>query len=217
MSNTQLVVPAAAVARSSALSLLSQKTGGKPITVALSPGTFNHQVFLLIDCSGSMAGGKLNQAIAGALDFAESARRSGYKIGLISFASQAQVLCPATEDLPQLKNALSGLIAGGGTDLAAALELGGQVISDGKNHRALCIVSDGFPNPDSQPRILALAAAIKAKGVDLMVLGTDDADRAFLQRLASSQALATTVTPQQLRTGISQMASQLRLSQLPDL
>src|SRR3989344_9047152 len=64
-------------------------------------------VYLVIDCSGSMTGHKLEQAKKGSLDFAASALHDGYEVGLISFNSAAFHLCPLVSDLSELANGVN--------------------------------------------------------------------------------------------------------------
>ena len=74
-------------------------------------------VYLLIDCSGSMEGDKLNQARRGALTFAKDAQRKGYSTGLIQFDSSAEHLCDPQRELSILEGQLKGITIGGSTNM----------------------------------------------------------------------------------------------------
>jgi hypothetical protein len=70
---------------------LQTATGRQTIynTTPKSAGT----VYLLVDCSGSMAeGDKMQQARRGAAGFAKQAQQKGYTIGVIRFGSSAVCL-----------------------------------------------------------------------------------------------------------------------------
>ena len=60
-----------------------EAASGKPVALRRS----SKIVYLLIDCSGSMAeGNKIEQAKKGAIGFAEEAQRKEYAVGLIQFS-----------------------------------------------------------------------------------------------------------------------------------
>ena len=50
-------------------------------------------VYLVIDCSSSMAGQKISEAKKGALNFTREALTKRYSVGMISFASAATHIC----------------------------------------------------------------------------------------------------------------------------
>ena len=78
---------------------------------------------LVIDCSGSMAGGKTAQAKKGALYFAEKALGKRYGVGLISFAFTASHICEPREDLSHVRSHLPSLEPDGSTNMADGIDL----------------------------------------------------------------------------------------------
>ena len=163
-------------------------------------------VLILIDTSGSMAGGKLSQAKSGAIDFAKSATRGGYATGLAVFADRAAMVCDPTIQSAGFEKKVSAVrvgIVGGTTNLAAGLDLAGKIINLG----AVVIVTDGQPN--SREDALGSAAKLKQKRVEILCIGTDDADRAFLDQLATRKELAIHVGAQDIRTSIGGAAQLL--------
>ncbi len=164
-------------------------------------------VLLLIDTSGSMTGEKLTQARNGAVDFSRYATQRGYATGLAVFADRAAMVCDPTVQNVEFEKKLAGVrvgIVGGSTDLAAGLDLAAKF----KSLSAVVVVTDGQPN--SSENALRSAAKLREKGVEILCIGTDDADKEFLDRLATRKELALHVDAQNIRTSIGQ-ASQLLL------
>lgn len=161
------------------------------------------QCHLLVDCSGSMEGDKLQQARQGSWGFAERALAQGFAVGLIAFASNAARLIRPQSTLPPLKEATMRLAAAGTTDLAAALRLATQELGPVRGDRVICVVTDGMP--DNQADALEAATAAKDRQISIMVIGTDDADHAFLAKLATRDALARKAERAQLARSITEM------------
>jgi Mg-chelatase subunit ChlD len=167
-------------------------------------------VYLLLDTSGSMEGQKLAQAKRGAINFAEDARSKGYAVGLIQFSSTATHLCEPQRDISVLNQYLERIYADGSTNMTDVILLALQRMSDRKGYRAVVIVTDGMP--DSQETALEAAQEAKANGIDILTIGTDDADRDFLAKLASKTELSVKVLSERLEQGITSMAKLLPLS-----
>lgn len=162
---------------------------------------------LLIDTSGSMAGDKIKQAKRGAIDFAQSANMRGCATGLAVFGSKAAMVCDPTVESSAFQKKISHLdvgVVGGSTNLAAGLELAAKF----SHLNAVVVVTDG--QPDSQTDALRAADALKKRGIDILCIGTDDADRSFLANLATRSDLAIHVEAQNLSKSIGQ-ASHLLL------
>jgi Ca-activated chloride channel homolog len=164
-------------------------------------------VLLLIDTSGSMTGDKISQARTGAIDFSISATKSGYATGLAVFADRAAMVCDPTVQSAAFEKKVAAVrvgIVGGGTNLAAGLDLAGKFTE----LTAVVIVTDGQPN--SCDDALRSAAVLKRRGIEILCIGTDDADKAFLDQLATRKELALHVGAQNIRNSIEQ-ATQLLL------
>lgn len=157
--------------------------------------------FLLIDCSSSMRGSKLSEAKEGASTFARDARKKHYSVGLIRFATTTELLCGLEEQDSILESAISTLNAKGSTDMAGAIRMATRELSAQSGMRAIVIATDGKPNC----KVTALETARKAKdfGIDIIAIGTGDADLVFLAELASRSDLAIKVRPLELRNAIS--------------
>jgi Mg-chelatase subunit ChlD len=157
-------------------------------------------VLLLIDTSGSMAGAKIEQARSGAVDFAHSAITRSYATALAVFADRAAMVCDPTADADHFANKIARVdvgLVGGTTDLAAALVLAGKF----RELAAVVVVTDGKSNDNDAA--LKVAATLKNRGIDIICIGTDDADRHFLGRLATRSDLARHVSSKSLRAAIT--------------
>jgi len=173
--------------------------------VALKPAM--RDVLLLIDTSGSMAGDKIVQARQGAIDFARSATLRGCATALAIFGDRAAMVCDPTVETPAFEKKVNRLevgIVGGSTDLGAGLTLAAKF----PKLNAVVVVTDGQSN--SREAALKAAEPLKQRGIEILCIGTDDADQKFLKELATRSDLAIHVEAQNLRTSIGQ-ASQLLL------
>jgi len=172
-----------------------------------------HNVLILLDTSGSMAGAKITQAKAGAVDFAHSASLKGYATALAVFADRAAMVCDPQVDANVLGHKIAGLdvgLVGGTTNLIAGLELAEKFA----DLSAVVIITDGqVTGTDGKPvhssAVLVRAATLKYRGVEIICIGTDDADRNFLKTLATRGDLAVHVPAQDVRTAISDASRML--------
>lgn len=126
--------------------------------------------YLAIDCSGSMAGQKLEQAKRGAEDFANSAVVAGYAVGLVEFSDEARVTCVPQSTRLTLATRLNALVASGGTNLTSALVLAASNLARERAERAIVVVTDGMPN--DPPGALRAAKAASESGIRIIAIGT---------------------------------------------
>jgi Mg-chelatase subunit ChlD len=188
---------------------LEQASGGKALSAqprrAASQGPV---VILSIDCSRSMEGDKLRQARRGAMEFGEDAIRRGYMVGVVMFASTSSttVLLSPTASLEPFRAALEKLAIAGSTDMASGIDLAvGQI--DNRPGSVICIVTDGEPN--SQKDTITSANKARVLGIEIMAVGTDDADWKFLSQIVTRTELAAKVERSQFRAQIASMAKKL--------
>jgi Mg-chelatase subunit ChlD len=160
-------------------------------------------VLLLLDTSGSMAGNKIQQAKSGAVDFAHSASAKGYSTALAVFADRAAMVCDPVADSGTLASKIAKVdvgIVGGSTNLAAGLVLAGKFAE----LAAVVVVTDGASN--NNRTALDASTLLKSRGVEIICIGTDDADTNFLRQLATRVDLATHVSAQNLRGSIQDVS-----------
>jgi Mg-chelatase subunit ChlD len=181
------------------------KPQGHPVTVRFEKQTA--YVYLMIDTSGSMADAKLEQAKKGALDFAKDAFRKEYAVGLISFSTQAKHICKPTFDIEVLKNSISEINAIGTTNMADAINMAHEHFNALKNTRVMVIATDGLP--DNAQEALKEATKAKQDGIDIITIGTDDADQQFLKTLATRSELGNKVSSTVFSQAISSASNLL--------
>ena len=178
---------------------------GKPISVEVVGTGF---VYLVVDCSGSMsAGHKLDHAKKGALNFAKDALTKGYLTGLIKFESSATHLCEPQQKVSVLQRHLDTMYVGGSTNMAEAIQLATENLRNRRGIRVMVIVTDG--EPDSVTDTLLAAQKAKKNGIKIITIGTDDANRDFLRKLASETELTVMVSRDQLERGITSAVKML--------
>jgi len=177
--------------------------GGMRIQIFGEPKGF---AYLALDCSGSMEGEKITQARRGALDFARGARAKGYAVGLIAFSDEAIHLCDPQADVTRLSAHLESVQVGSATNMADALSVALRKLKEKAGNRAVVLVTDGQPNrgePNPVEATLRAARALKDAGIEIITIGTDDADAAFLKQIATRSDLSIMVEREELERGIS--------------
>ncbi|MGA9047412.1 MAG: vWA domain-containing protein [Dehalococcoidia bacterium] len=177
-------------------------------TESTTPGSINYQfengkgmVYLVVDCSGSMDGHKIGQVKRGILDFAQDAIEKDYLVGLIKFDSSATHLCEPKSDMGNLGEYLDKINANGSTNMAAGITMAHQHLDDSKYTRVMVIATDG--RPDKTQSALQAGQTAKNEGIDIITIGTDDADLPFLKKLATSEELANKVSNHQFGKAIA--------------
>ena len=189
---------------------------GTPIQKPERRPQFPAQVYILIDCSGSMGSGtKMDQAKKGAVGFAKEAHEKGYAVGLVTFGLDAERILPPQTDTGALFACIELLSADGGTPLTEALETAvdglGPAAKGGE--KVICVVTDGEPN--NTETALAVAQDARRMNIDILAIGTDDADMQFLKELATQENLSRKVAREHFEEGISSMAKMLPQGKKP--
>jgi Mg-chelatase subunit ChlD len=164
-------------------------------------------IYMLIDCSGSMEGEKLQAAKHGAIRFAKEAQEHSHSIGLISFDSEASHRLEPVRTLERVEQQVNSLIATGSTNLAAAIEVAFGLLKVTRGERLMYVITDGMP--DDVESALAAAERAKRVGIKIMTLGTDDADRNFLAKLSSRPEMSVKVPRAELQEGVASMVKLL--------
>lgn len=175
----------------------------------------NKKIFLLLDCSGSMTKKhKFNQAKNGLLEFTNRALEKNYIIGLISFDSEAKCLIEPSIDknnVEKLSNTMNDLIPQGSTNMSnainIALEKFNSTQSNNPTSKIICIITDGML--DNRGRVKKSAKKAAENKIEIMTVGTDDADLKFLQAISSKKSFATSTTPNKLKDTIISMSDLL--------
>lgn len=184
------------------------RSEGKPISSEMIGTGF---VYLVVDCSGSMGeGNKLYQARKGSLNFAKDAKAKGYSVGLIQFHSYATHLCEPVREISILAQHLERMELGDATYMAEAIDLAHQKLKGKEQTRVMVVVTDGMPNGPGDPEAsIKIAERAKRDRVDIITIGTDDADQEFLRKIASATKLSVKVSRVRFEKAIASTAKML--------
>ncbi len=159
--------------------------GRPPETADLAHAAELIRLYLLIDVSASMTGPPLEEAQTAAREFLAKCDFTTMEVGLISFSTLVALQAQATSNVKRLHAAVHRLEAQGSTNLTDALEMArGQLVANDRK-RYIVILTDGYP--DAPESAIEQALAARQQGIEIVAIGTGDADRDYLRRLASSE------------------------------
>jgi Mg-chelatase subunit ChlD len=166
------------------------------------------EVFLLIDDSGSMCGDKIQQAKAGVFDFAKDAIEKRFAVGVIRFDHEVNKLVePTLEITEENKRAINALYGRGSTNILLAMrEAANSWKSYHRFKRTIVIATDGRTSYADE--CIEYAKLLKASGVQILTIGTYDADEQFLKEI-SSENKTLQVEDNGIRNALKGMAGYL--------
>ncbi|MFN8473800.1 MAG: VWA domain-containing protein [Anaerolineae bacterium] len=146
-------------------------------------------VLLALDRSGSMAGTKLAAAKDAAKGFVDRMDTTTDQVGLVSFGSSPNLDVALTSSVGPVRAAIDGLVAGGSTDMAGAINAAQAELVSGRhrttNQPIIVLMSDGRPDSSVDARTAATAA--KAAGTRIFTIGLgSDVDSTLMRDVASS-------------------------------
>ena len=197
--------------------LIVKSADGREQAVSPSPAVIQRGraiAWLLIDTSSSMYGEKINQVKKGALDFARTAIRKGYLVGLVKFDSDAALLCGPTAGFSLILAKTEELVADNGTNLAPALAIVSQKLTGYRGRRVILVATDGATIDPAG--CLITAEKMKKDGVEILAISTPDADRDFLEKLVSRKDLNLKVEGNEFGKGMEAIARKLPVQKLED-
>jgi tight adherence protein B len=170
------------------------------------------EVVLLLDVSGSMAGGPLAAAQSAALSFIDEMPQ-GVSVAVVTFADTARVASTFSTDLESTADAVVGLRTEGQTALYDGLVVaGGQFDSGSATRRTVIMLSDGGDTVSGNTLEQALVALLdKNASFYAIELQTPENDPEALDRLAvATQGVVVAATdPAALQEIFEEIAAQL--------
>jgi Ca-activated chloride channel family protein len=146
-----------------------------------------------------MAGAKTTYASSGAWDFSQAALNKGYLIATIDFATGATITCAPSRQANDVRRGCFANSITGSTAMHEGLRLATS-LGPGAGD-TIVVVTDGAV--DDPQGTLALGTKLKSSGVEILAIGTDDADKSFLSEVASRPDLAMKVASNNLRQAIT--------------
>jgi Mg-chelatase subunit ChlD len=173
-----------------------------------------------------MAGDKFAKSKLGAVGFAKEAISRGYSVGLIGFYGIANHICEPTKDIGLLQSHIDRLRAKKagkarrfvgvfhtgeyGTNIAAAIRVARKGLTNRTGPKAVVVITDGQPNARGDPNTtLKAGRRATSDGIDIITIGTDDADQRFLKKLASATELSMKVSREAFQETIVSAANLL--------
>jgi Ca-activated chloride channel family protein len=129
-------------------------------------------VLLVLDTSGSMAGARFGNLIAGAKDVLKTLRPDDH-VALLTFSSRISQSVELTADLARVEHALDGLAPNGATSLRDAVYASLKVTPAPGSRGVVLVFSDGFDTVSwlTSPKVLSAA-----KAADVVVYGVELTD-----------------------------------------
>ena len=143
------------------------------------------RTYLLMDCSASMAGEPLFEAQRAARAFLERCDFTASEVGLISFSDQVALQCEATSNARKLLAALVRLEAEGTHEPLGRPRPGARATHQRRSPKVRGDPDRRLPRLDRGGRRAGREKA-RGEGIEIVAIGTGDADRDYLRRLAST-------------------------------
>lgn len=145
-------------------------------------------IALVIDRSGSMIGDKIDAAKEAARAFVDAIDFVDSRVSVIAFNQAAIVEQPLTANPVNVEVAIDELVAGGGTDIAAALEAARRELVGPRRRpgadSVIVLLTDGGSD---EPSALRAAELAKLEGARIFSIGFGDgANIGLLERVASA-------------------------------
>ena len=166
----------------------------------------SRQVVLLLDGSSSMDNAKKNFATSGAVAFAQGALDKNYSVAVVGFSTEAQLICKPTTDIARLRKSCQCWPVSGGTFIGAGLNAAARLGLNSAD--VIVVVTDGACGQPNET--LVIASNLKTKGIEILAIGTDDADQSFLQQLASRPDMGLKVDVARFASTISDASRLLK-------
>ncbi|KDN22108.1 vWA domain-containing protein [Amycolatopsis rifamycinica] len=171
---------------------------------------YRSTVLLCLDVSGSMAGPRLTEAIAGGEQFLAEAFAARYDCGLVLWNHEIAEYVPPGASQAALTDRLGEAFSHGGTNLVPTLEVAGRDLAPLPGDRVLCVFGDG--DVGDPARAKELARGLCASGVRIIVRGLGPGATSALSALAcpgQRDERRLIADEKSIRTGIASMATGL--------
>lgn len=166
-------------------------------------------VYLAFDLSGSMTGPPLQEAQKAAHAFVSQVDITTTAFGLIAFSDSVHVELRASHDAREIGKAINGLYIGrtGGGNAGHPFEDLHSILKDRKGGKFGVVLANGVW--ERQEHAVQRARRCHEDGIEIIAIGFGGADRAFLNRIASSTENAFFTSMNDLTATFSTIAREL--------
>ena len=199
--------------------LIGALAGQILLAATASKARSGQAVCLLIDCSGSMSmggsgaegrfGQKLHEVKAAASGFVSRHHGAADLVAVVGFGKAVHRAAPLTGDSTKLENAIAGLFDGGSTAMDLGLEGAARELDslpaewrDSSVPRSILLFTDG--QPDDPESTLAAAAKCRSSGLQIVAIGTGDANTDFLDQVTADPNKVFSVNSGDFEAGFQQ-------------
>jgi Ca-activated chloride channel family protein len=144
-------------------------------------------ICLLIDCSRSMKGSKLAEAKRAAVNFVQRQDLARHRLSLVSFEGSPHRMSDLSQSATDLTMAADRIADGGSTRMDLGLVEAADTLRGASEQQIILLFTDGMP--DNQTDTLSAATNVKAAGIKVVAVATDDADVGYLASVTGDKAL----------------------------
>lgn len=133
--------------------------------------TYERNIVLLVDRSGSMAGERIEGAKLALQNFVGSMNRNE-RIGLVAFDDAAEIVQNLSSDRAASNQAIAQLEADGGTNISESFDTGLSMLESQAGERIIFILSDGEDPTFSEASVrMDIIERANAAGVTIFAIG----------------------------------------------
>ena len=159
-------------------------------------------VTLVLDTSGSMGSGALEEMKRAAQGYVARQDFRYMKIAVVNFDSESYLATPLSNDPQIVSSAIQKLQTDGSTRMDLGLQQGYAQISGASEQRNILLFTDGMPDDNGflgslfspgEPTMKA-ATQIRESGTRLLAIATGGADRDYLAQLTGDPSLVFTAS-----------------------
>jgi pSer/pThr/pTyr-binding forkhead associated (FHA) protein/uncharacterized protein YegL len=176
-------------------------------------------VALLIDTSGSMRDqGKIDEVKRAASDYV-SKQPSTTRVAVVRFSSDAEIVSSLGSATSDHLNAIRSFNADGATNMADGIAQAARALSGdspGNRSHTILLFTDGEPGSNletsdvAKPKTIRVADGIRAGGIRIVAVGTNDADINFLAQVTGDRNLVFATTAGQFSDAFQKADSAIR-------
>ncbi len=145
---------------------------------AVADGVEQSSICFVVDTSGSMDGSPIQDAREALLQFLDQST-GGTELSLVEFNDGASVLVERTDSVNQMKNGVSSLGTGGGTNITAGISAGADALRGSAGARNLVVMTDGQSDIDWD----TVRQAVE-EDITIFTIGFGDVNDELLQNIA---------------------------------